>query len=355
MVTAIVVNYHSYLLTARAAASILVDQPDAQVIVVDNSESEAEVLALREVLQPQVECIIMPHNVGFGRACNMAYLQARYDWILLLNPDAFVLEGCCANLVAFMKQTSRAGAVAPLVYWDKEQTWLLAPGQLPVPLTELGMFFALRWPWLGRKISDGFRRWSQRCLTSTQPIRQRMLSGGSMLLRRSAIESSGGLFDPDFFMYYEDTDLCLRLQKKGFQLYLLPSATAVHEWGAAPDKTQLCHASRQHYFNKHFPGNLFMKLLERLQSGNYPIRLPDGQEKLPTCDSPEFADLGAINSGRLEISPHPLFVPAIYYFGNTNNYKLPVTLRERLGLGDYWARSSGSTSDKTKIVHWRVA
>ncbi len=306
MITAVIVNYHCRDLTVRAAASVLADQPDAQVVVIDNSADTAEARALQALLPPSVECIIASENLGFGRACNLGFNGARHDWILLLNPDALVLNGCIQTLVAFLRQTPQAGAAAPLTYWDEAQQWLLPPAQLPTPVTELGMALAIRWPWLGRLVSQRFRSWALNCISSEQPVVQRMLSGGHVLLRRSAVVAAGGLFDPDFFMYFEDTDLCQRLQKAGFQLYLVPAAKAVHAWCAAPEKGTLSQASRRQYFQKQYPGSMLFDLRERMGRHGLTVR-PLESRSLGICSAPPpFPVPAAVErSWVLEVSPHP--------------------------------------------------
>lgn len=339
MITAVIVNYHCRDLTVRAAASVLADQPDAQVVVIDNSADTAEARALQALLPPSVECIIASENLGFGRACNLGFNGARHDWILLLNPDALVLNGCIQTLVAFLRQTPQAGAAAPLTYWDEAQQWLLPPAQLPTPVTELGMALAIRWPWLGRLVSQRFRSWALNCISSEQPVVQRMLSGGHVLLRRSAVVAAGGLFDPDFFMYFEDTDLCQRLQKAGFQLYLVPAAKAVHAWCAAPEKGTLSQASRRQYFQKQYPGSMLFDLRERMGRHGLTVR-PLESRSLGICSAPPpFPVPAAVErSWVLEVSPHPLLVPSLYCFGRGTDCRLSGEVWSLLGPGDYWAR-----------------
>lgn len=355
MITAIIVNYHSHLLTARAAASVLDDQPDAQVIVIDNSSDQIEAQALQTVLPPQAELVIAPDNLGFGKGCNLGYSRARYEWIFLLNPDAFVLPGCIAALIAFLEENPAVGAAAPLAYWDREQTWLLPPAQLPTPVTELALAAGLRWPWLGNCISRRFRQWALSCIRSETPVVQRMLSGGVVMLRRAAIMKAGGLFDPDFFMYFEDTDLCRRLQKADFLLYLLPAAKAQHAWEAAPQKTSLSVSSRQLYFQKQFPGSLLIKLLKRLERSRFTIRLPADNEFGTVRNSPDFPVQPAVQQGwLLEISPHPLLVPALYCFGSGNRCRISEEVWGLLGPGDYWARLADPVGNTALRFHWKI-
>lgn len=353
MVTAIIVNYHSRLLTVRAAASVLADQPNAQVIVIDNSEDGFEAGELAALLPSQVEYIVSPQNIGFGRACNLGYERARYEWVFLLNPDAFVVPGCIAELVAFLRQTPRAGAAAPLAHWDTAQQWLLPPALLPTPATELVLVLALARPWLGRLVSQRFRSWALRCLRSEHAVAQRMLSGGHMLLRRSAVEAAGGLFDPAFFMYFEDTDLCMRLHKAGFQLYLVPAARAVHAWEAAPEKTAPSLISRRQYFRKQFPGSLLFALMEKLERHGLRICLQKSRE-LGLCSAPLDVRVPPRLHSQwiLEVSPHPLFVPALYCFGTGDSCRLSDEIWALIGAGDYWARIAAPSGLNAETYHW---
>lgn len=355
MVTAIIVNYHSHLLTVRAAASVVADCPDAQVIVVDNSTDAVEARALQAALPLQATCLIAPENLGFGKACNLGFGMARHDWVLLLNPDALVLPGCIRNLRDFLEQTPHAGAAAPLTYWDTEQNWLLPPAQLPTPVTELGLTFAMCQSWLGNRISQGFRQWAFSCLHSQTPVVQKMLSGGVVLLRNSAVEAAGGLFDPDFFMYYEDTDLCMRLQRTGFHLYLVPAAKAIHAWEAAPNKFSLSTASRLLYFQKQFPGSVLFALLQRLKQSGFTARLPISHDLGVRQASPHFPVLPELQSAWvLEVSPHPLLVPALYYCGQGEQCLISDQVWPLLGAGDYWARLAGPAGEGAVLFRWQI-
>jgi GT2 family glycosyltransferase len=354
MVTAIIVNYRDHLLTARAAASVLADQPEAQVIVVDNSADEAEAHLLQAALPPQATCLVAPENLGFGKGCNLGFEQARHEWILLLNPDAVVLSGCIATLVAFLEKNPAAGAAAPLVYWDREQAWLLPPAQLPTPVTELAMAAGLRWPWLGGLISRRFRHWALSCLRSNQPVVQQMLSGGLVMLRRTAIIKAGGLFDPDFFIYFEDTDLCRRLRKAGFQLYLVPQAKAIHAWQADAGKGVLAAESRLLYFHKQFPGSLLFAVREKMGQRGLTIRPPESRN-LGLCSAPPAfpVPVAVQRAWLLEISPHPLLIPALYCFGNGDRGRISEEVWALLGPGHYWARLADPAGNAAVRFHWK--
>lgn len=355
MISALIVNYRSQALTVRAAASVLADVADAQVIVVDNSESPGEAAALARTLPAGVELIVSPRNLGFGRACNLALQSARHPWVLLLNPDATVVPGCLPRLLGFLQARPDAGAVSPTGYWDAALGWRLPPGQMPTPRAEFGLSLALRWPWLGQIVSKAFRRWALGCLVGGRAAPQRMLSGGHMLLRRSAIDAAGGLFDPAFFLYYEDTDLCRRLRRAGFGLYLLPDAGVVHAWRCEPAKAALSQPARAYYLRKHFAASPWAACHAWLERRFPHCRLPSS-DSLGVLDGPPAFAVPAdwTTAWTLEISPQPLFVPAAYHKGEGPRAVVPEDIWRLLGPGEYWARIQPVFGRGECRFHWQI-
>lgn len=340
MITTIIVNYKSHLLAIRAVESVNVDMPNGQIIVVDNSEDAEEAMALKAGLPKGVELYVSQQNIGFGRACNFALERAKYDWIFLLNPDASVIPGCLAKLHSFLISTPTAGAVSPLSYWDHACTWCLPPGQMPSPAMDFAINLAMRFPSLGVKTSIGFRAWALKRLRSSTAKKLNMLSGGHMLLRRSAITAAGGLFDDNIFMYFEDTDLCRRLKSTGYGLYLLPSARAIHSWQCQPGKAHLSEASHHYYLNKHFPNsrwNVAQSFLNRHRQ----LRLPSSVDLGVLNEPPNLQVPHGWQSGWiLEGSAHPLMVPAAYLVGEGPIATFSAEVWSFLGEGSYWIQLS---------------
>ena len=340
MITTAIVNYKSHALTIRAAQSVDADLPNGQIIVVDNSEDPNEAIALKAGLPKNATLYISKENIGFGRACNLAFGQAKHEYIFLLNPDATVLPGCLEKLHAFLVSTPTAGAVSPLCYWDQACTWCLPPGQMPSPAKDFALNLAMRFPVLGIKTSIGFRAWALKRLKSEKAEKMNMLSGGHMLLRKSAITAAGGLFDDNIFMYFEDTDLCRRLKSTGHVLYMLNSAQAIHSWQFQPEKAQLSEASHQYYLNKHFPNDWWHKATSFL-SRHFPVRPPPSinlgtVNTPPGLKVPEEWQSGWI----LEASAHPLMVPAAYLTGEGPIATISAEVWSLIGTGNYWLQLS---------------
>lgn len=355
MLSVLIVNYFSSSLTARAIDSVLSDQPSAQIIVVDNSNNAAETESLSAALPGGIELIITHNNLGFGRACNLALDRAHGEWIFLLNPDAFVLPGCLERLIETLQRHPRAGAVSPVAQWDEAATFLLPPGQMQSPAWEWLFSLGMRVPPMGRWLSKRFRKWVLNCLNAPNPVSQRMLSGGHMLLRRQAIEAAGGLFDPGFFMYYEDTDLCRRLHAAGFGLLLDPSARVVHEWRNDPSKYHFVPDSRRHYLKKHFSRTWLTDRWRLKLEQSWPTRPTNPNLlNLGVCASPPVFELPAGMTGEwlLELSSNPLFMPAAYSTSCAPPC-IPLHIGSLLGSGRYWVRVT-APGGKEHLFTWEI-
>ena len=305
--TAILVNYFSSADTAGAVRSLLDDDPCLNVIVVDNSCSLVESDALVAELPSTVRVLISSENLGFGRACNWAFDECDSEFIFLVNPDARVLPGCVAKLIDQLKLSSKLGAVAPMQYLDDACQWMLPPSWFPTEIRAWVGEVALRDRNVARKLSRASRKEAVRYWTSISPINQRALSGGMLMMRRSAIEGSGPLFDPMFFMYFEDSDFCRRLKRRGWALAMVPSAKGVHRWRNQSHKGRMMAESAVLYFDKYASANArWRENSAELQKEKLLVPLLD--------DYIEFPGGGIdLSPGRwlFELSPSPLVSPAI--------------------------------------------
>ena len=331
VITSIVVNYRCASLTFRAVESLLADMPQATIVVVDNSVDSVEAAALRAGLPGQARLVLSPRNIGFGAACNLGIQEGRTDYVMLLNPDARVLRGCLGQLKSALDGDATLGAVSPLQYWDTSRKWMLPPAWLP---TGPGMA-ALEQAWRsGRwasQLSLAYRQHAIAAWTGKEiPVGQRALSGGAMMVRRSALPAGENLFDPSFFMYYEDSDLSLRLRRYGKKLALIRGAAALHEWENAPGKAPLMEASKSIYLEKHFRDlRHWQTRRERLTARRPPLENPLNAQALESGQ--QFLDVPQPWQGGwlLELSPSPLMIPSIGHLGNGPFAQLPLELLKR--------------------------
>lgn len=357
-VCAILVNYFSAPLTARAVHSVLEQGgglPGAlEVRVVDNSADAAEAARLRQMLPAQVTLHVNDSNEGFARACNRAFAGSRAPFVLLLNPDALLLPGALTSLTQVLVRDAQAGAAGPRTYWDEGREYLMPPSTFPSVGSRLGDLAAQHWPWADRLRSRLFRARARSAWHGRSPQQVPALSGGHVLLKRSALEAAGGLFDERFFMYWEDSDLMQRLRAVGYSLWLVPQAEAVHAYTHSPEKGRLIGSGWPAYFEKHFaPGWLPWSALERLLGpaaalAPTPPRAPLENGDLVLSVPPEWQ-----GAWLLEISPNRDFVPAIGHLGRGPVARVPAHLHRRLAGAVYHLRLTPDTPWPRHSLGWQ--
>jgi GT2 family glycosyltransferase len=352
---AIVVNYRCAADTLVAVASLRDQTAVCHIHVVDNSQDAQESDRLRAGLPADVALTAPPRNLGFGAACNLAFeTTTDTNYVLLLNPDARLLPGALDTLIAALDADRRLAAIAPATWWDEGRRFLL-PTLLPETAGRwLRQALALRWPiGFGRRTANEWLAWQRRLHAGAAPAAVEFLSGAVLLLRRAAAIAAGGLFDPRYFMFYEDADLSRRLRAAGFGLALLPTAQAVHHWRNRQDKGPLMAQSAELYTLRHHPG---LAALSRLcgwsaaapfawlagdparRSGRWGIaRLSDER-----IDGPESLAAALGGRGILALSPTPLGYPALFRPAGARGIVPDDTLWEALDAGRYCVLGDGA-------------
>jgi GT2 family glycosyltransferase len=236
-------------------------QIELDVVVVDNSVNAQEAQLLQNTiaaLQSQavkplsVQLILNPSNTGFGEANSLAFEQCQGEFVMLLNPDARMFPQCLLSLSTAMLSNLQLGACCPKQYWDEAQSWQLPPAWLPTGIGTWTLTKAHHDKRSAKRLSMAYRNLALTAWQSQQIVAQRALSGGAMMVRRSAITLP--LFDPAYFMYFEDSDLSFRLKQNGLQLAMVPDANLIHDWAHSAGKVAMMEASKAKYFERHFNG-----------------------------------------------------------------------------------------------------
>jgi GT2 family glycosyltransferase len=219
--SAIIVNYRSwsgtYELARRLAGSPSGQKGTLEVMVVDN-HSPAHRLATRLRRAHGISFRRWGQNRGFARAVNEGNRLSRGRWVLILNPDVSVtqelVEGVMSLAARLEIEEPRAGIVGFQLH-NSDGSRQLSTGAFPT----LGRALAgLLRPRARRKYREPKGR--ERC-------RVPWVTGCCLLVRRDCLRDLGG-FDNDFFLYYEDVDLCRRAWQRGWSVWYEPSLAAVH-------------------------------------------------------------------------------------------------------------------------------
>lgn len=219
------------------------------VVVVENRDADAARKAL-EGLFPAVRLLTAP-NRGFAHANNEGLLTVSARYVLLLNPDTEVLEGDFPTLLARLDERPELG-LAGVRQLDDEGRVHPTIRRFPSVLRALGEA-------IGAERLPLVRRWSSERVVEPAAYERETdcdwTSGSYLLARREAL-ASAGLLDERFFLYSEETDLCLRIRQAGWRVAHLPQMTILHH--TPPTRMSASMAaqraySRRLYVRKHFP------------------------------------------------------------------------------------------------------
>ena len=355
MISIIIVNYYCAEMTWRAVRSVLDEQEEIEIIVVDNSADKSQVRQLKQLLPAKVNLIINDYNEGFARACNQAYQLSRGELILLLNPDAYLSSGSLAVLKRALLSDYKTGAVSPKVYWDDDKIYFLPPSIFPSAWLLFCNELSQRYPFLAHLQSLVFRVHAlQLWKGNADCIKASALSGGHVLLKRSAIERCGGLFDEQYFMYYEDSDLMLRLKRADYCLRVVTGVACIHNYEHNQHKEQLMAIASKQYFAKHYKKSLWLKLIKYLPK-NRTFKTWDKDKSLgvfsipPAFNVPESLQANWL----LEISPSPNFIPSIGLLGSGKTAKISNACSQWLHSGRYFCRISAPNKLPIVIQKWQ--
>lgn len=225
-----------------------------QVIVVDNASPDGTPEMVRSEF-PDAELIASQENVGFARGNNLGIARAVGRNVLLLNPDTVVPENALTDCLRWLEtQPDTVGAMTCRVHLRDGSLQPECTRRLPSLWTETCRAFLLdrMFPRSDRFNPEYLVRWNKTDARSVPNI-----LGAFMFLRRPVLEIVGGM-DPDFFLMYEDTDLCKRIWDAGYSVWYWPGAHILHLKGQFTSQEPIITFANAQlsvllYFRKHFP------------------------------------------------------------------------------------------------------
>lgn len=221
----IIVSYNTKALTLQALESLFRHPPpvDFEVLLLDNASPDGSFEAI-DAAFPQIKAIAHPQNVGFAAGNNIAAERARGRRILLLNPDTITLPNSHSGLWAFAEREPERGiwggrtlfpdmTLNATSCWSRMTLWSLFCSAFF--LTHIGHHSSVFNP-------EAMPEWKR------DSVRDVDIVTGCFLLIDAALWRELGGFDPAFFMYAEEADLCLRARRLGARPGISPEAEIVH-------------------------------------------------------------------------------------------------------------------------------
>lgn len=259
-VSIIIVNFNTVNLLIEAIDSIKRKSTgfSYEIIVVDNNSTDNSQQILFERFYSKIIYLPLPENIGFGKANNEGIKIAKGRNIFFLNPDTQLINNAIKILLDFIDIQPNVGIVGGNLYslLDKQNYSYCRP--LPGILTdELSLLtFGLSRKFIKHPYHNA----------TLKPCYVGGISGADLMIRRSVLDEVGN-FDPQFFMYYEDTDLNWRVKQAGYKVINVPSAKIMHldsqSFKFKETKMRLSLESRAKYYTK-VKGKLYCQLADML-------------------------------------------------------------------------------------------
>jgi GT2 family glycosyltransferase len=190
------------------------DYGNFKILLLENTSMKDFVEDVRRTY-PEIQVQLLTENLGYAGNNNIGIqsaLQQGADWILVLNNDTVLDSACLSSLMEAGEYDSKAGILGSMVYhYDEPDVIQSAGGVLGKYWS--GMHLGMNEPDRGQFLSIREVDW---------------ISGCAILVRRALIEQVGAL-DPDYFLYWEETEWCIRAKRAGWKILHIPHAKIWHK------------------------------------------------------------------------------------------------------------------------------
>ncbi len=250
-VSVIIVNYNGQHLLGELFESLARQTRLAdEVIMVDNASTDRSVDHVREHF-PWVTVIELLTNTGFAEGNNIGVAKAQGDYVALSNSDTVMDERWLAELMQVLEGDDRIGAGVPKISLDA----------LGRRICQAGAEFNN----LGNLWGRGFNQRDNGQFDTVTEVPG--LTACSVMLRRKVFEGEP-VFDPSFFMYYEELDLTLRLRARGYSIVYVPTAVVYHKLMQSVQKVSsqpelfqqfFCNRNRMKIVMKYYPFTVLLR------------------------------------------------------------------------------------------------
>lgn len=246
-----VVTYNNGLLISKCIQSLLAYANNADIVVVDNTSQDNTI----DILHPysknkRIDLIQNEVNLGFGGGHNVAIRKVDSDYHVLCNPDIVINKQTIPLLANYMEQHPDIGILCPKL---TNADGSLQPNNHRHP-TILDLALRRLAPaWLKARLQQRMDAYLMLDAGYEAVCDVPFVSGAFMFCRTDVLKQVGG-FDERYFLYFEDADLCRKIQAAGYRTVYYPQASVIHQWERAAYKswrmTWVMLVSAIKYFNK---------------------------------------------------------------------------------------------------------
>lgn len=265
-VSIVIVNYNvrDFLKDCLESIRAAVGGLAVETIVVDNDSADGSVEFLTPLF-PEVQFVALDENLGFGKANNLGFDMAKGRYVLCLNPDTLLSEDTLTTLVSYMDANTNVGLAGCKLLNEDGTLQLACRRGFPRPWVAFTRIFGLQSLFPKAR---AFAQYNQTFLPEDETNPVDAVSGAFMFMRKDVLEEVQG-FDPAFFMYGEDLDLCYRITQAGYKVMYVPGTTVIHFKGESTRRSSLnrikvFYSAMEIFAAKHFGKSRLFLLFIRL-------------------------------------------------------------------------------------------
>lgn len=242
MISVIIVNFNGIKFLEACLRSVIKQLEDLthEIILVDNDSKDQSIVFIKENF-PMVIIIESKENLGFGKANNLGVANANGETLLLINNDTILLNNIKPAVEVLYSDESYG--IVTINMLDKNQNYIPAVGKFPSPLRMLKISFS----------KDNRKEFTYGNFNLKQNYTVDWVTGAFMLIRKNDYLDLQG-FDPDYFMYVEDVDLCKRMNNLRKLCVFVPYINYIHFVGHNTKRNILLMNGYKTYCSKHFSG-----------------------------------------------------------------------------------------------------
>ena len=249
-VSIIIVNYNTLKITSACIDSVVEKTIglDYEIILVDNASIDGSKEHFAKDFR--IKYLYQNQNLGFGGANNVGLQYAKGRNILFLNPDTLLINNAVSILSEYLDTNPSVGACGGNLF-DAEM--------------KPAMSFKRIYPGIGDEINNFFFHVPEKLIYRNNwyfnhdgnNIDVAYISGADLMIRRFLLQEYGS-FSPEFFMYYEETDLCLRIRRAGFRMMSVPQAHIQHlegksfKTGVNTQRISVSEQSRHIFYERNY-------------------------------------------------------------------------------------------------------
>jgi GT2 family glycosyltransferase len=246
----ILVNYNGANFLQECLTSIdkFISPDVCEVIIVDNSSTDESIKIVKDNFT-SFKLICSRDNLGFGKANNLAVKHSQGQYLLFLNTDTILMENTPKILSEYLQQNYDVATISPRITF-RDDSYQLSCGNLPNIVVEF--FDKIKYN-LDNKWHSLFANLYDRQYSKVQEVG--WVTGACLMMRRDVFEQIGG-FDENFFMYFEDKDICKRVKDLGYKVIYYPETTIIHLLGGSSHRikksvNKYYRNSQLYYYQKH--------------------------------------------------------------------------------------------------------